>query len=92
MERSVDHLNKDHDFDALLHGIKLIQKNLLTVLEKQGLKPLQSVGEEFDPEKHEALMQVKKEKVKSNKVVDEHLRGYLLNDKVIRHAQVIVAK
>lgn len=92
MERSVDHLKKDHDFESLLKGIKLIHKNLMTILEKQGVEPLQSVGEEFDPEKHEALMQVKKDKTKSNIIVDEHLKGYTLNDKVIRHAQVIVSK
>jgi molecular chaperone GrpE len=92
LERSLGHLKEGNDFEALLNGFKLINKNLYSLLEKQGLKPMKSVGEDFDPEKHDALMQVENKKVKSNKIVDEHLKGYLFNDKVIRHAQVVVSK
>jgi molecular chaperone GrpE len=92
LERSLEHLKEGNDFDALLNGFKLIHKNLYLLLEKQGLKPMKSIGEDFDPEKHDALMQVENKKVKSNRIVDEHLRGYFFNDKVIRHAQVIVSK
>jgi molecular chaperone GrpE len=53
---------------------------------------MKSIGEDFDPEKHDALLQVENKNVKSNKIVDEHLKGYLFNNKVIRHAQVIVSK
>lgn len=92
LERSLAHLKEDNDFESMLNGFQLIYKNLLTLLEKQGLKAMISKGEEFDPEKHDALMQVEDKKIESNKIVDEHLKGYLFNDKVIRHAQVIVAK
>jgi len=76
----------------MLDGFQLIHKNLVSLLDKQGLKPMLSIGEEFDPEKHDALMQVENKDVDSNKIVDEHLKGYIFNDKVIRHAQVIVSK
>lgn len=92
LERSLDHLKEENDFEVMLNGFQLIHKNLFSLLEKQGLKPMKSIGEEFDPEKHDALMQVENDDVKSNKVVDEHLKGYLFNDKVIRHAQVVVSK
>lgn len=92
LERSLSHLNEKSDFKSMLDGFQLIYKNLTTLLEKQGLKPMLSKGEEFDPEKHDALMQVENKKIKSNRIVDEHLKGYLFKDKVIRHAQVIVSK
>jgi molecular chaperone GrpE len=91
-ERSLDHLNEKNDFKSMREGFQLIHKNLMTLLEKQGLKSMQSVGEEFDPDKHDALLQVDNKNVKSNHIVDEHLKGYLFKDKVIRHAQVIVSK
>jgi len=53
---------------------------------------MKSLGEEFDPDKHDALMQVERQDINSGIVVEEHLKGYSLNDKVIRHAQVIVSK
>lgn len=53
---------------------------------------MESVGQEFDAEKHEALVQVDSEEVESGYITAEHLKGYLLNEKVIRHAQVLVAK
>jgi len=92
LERSLEHLKEHNDFELMLNGLQLIYKNLFSLLEKQGLKAMISKGKDFDPEKHDALMQVEDDKVESNKIVDEHLKGYLFNDKVIRHAQVIVAK
>jgi molecular chaperone GrpE len=65
---------------------------MISLMEKQGVESLSAEGEEFDPDKHEALMQVEKENVESGKIIKEHLRGYTLNGKVIRHSQVIVAK
>jgi len=92
LERSLDHLDEKSDFMTILEGFQLIHKNISSLLEKQGLKPMQSIGEEFDPDQHDALMQVENKDVDSNKIVDEHLKGYIYNDKVIRHAQVIVSK
>lgn len=92
LERSLNHLNKESDFKSILEGFQLIHKNLTSTLDKQGLKPMKSIGEEFDPDKHDALMQVENKDVDSNQIVDEHVKGYLYNDKVIRHAQVIVSK
>ena len=92
LERSLAHLDEENDFKTMLEGFQLIHKNITSLLDKQGLKPMQSNGEAFDPDKHDALMQVKNKDVESNKIVDEHLRGYVFNEKVIRHAQVVVSK
>lgn len=91
-ERSMAHAQQAKDVKSLAAGFELIVKKLITTLEKQGLKKMEVVGEEFDPEKHEALMQMEKEGTESGVIIDEHLKGYLLNDKVLRHAQVLVAK
>ncbi len=92
LERSLAHLDEENDFKTMVEGFQLIHKNLTSLLDKQGLKPMESVGDEFDPDKHDALMQVENNDIKSNHIVDEHLRGYVYNDKVIRHAQVVVSK
>jgi molecular chaperone GrpE len=92
LERFLAHLDEENDPKTMLEGFQLIHKNLTSLLNKQGLKPMDSVGEEFDPDKHEALIQVENKDVESNHIVDEHLRGYVYNDKVIRHAQVLVSK
>jgi molecular chaperone GrpE len=92
LERAIDHARQSNDVSPLLEGTELIEKKLSGILEKQGLKYMPAVGEEFNPEKHDALMQIVKEGVESGKILEEHLKGYTLNDKVIRHSQVIVAK
>ena len=62
------------------------------IMEKEGLQPMKAVGETFDPEMHDALMQSEEKKAESGSILSEYSKGYLLNGKVIRHAQVIVAK
>ncbi len=92
-ERFLNHANDENqNVESLKQGIELIYKKMMQILEKQGLKPIESVGHEFDAEKHQALMQVDSDKHPSGYIVDEHLKGYTLNGKVIRHAQVLVAK
>lgn len=91
-ERSLQHMDQSSDAKVLREGIDLIYKKLVSILEKKGLKVMETIGKDFDAEKHQALMQVESDKHESGKVVDQHLKGYLLNDKVIRHAQVLVAK
>jgi molecular chaperone GrpE len=92
MERSLAHAKENQDIKSLVEGSELIYKKLMSILEKEGLESIESTGQEFDPDKHDALMQMEAENVESGQVLDEHLKGYTLNGKVIRHAQVIVAK
>jgi len=91
-ERFLSHANKADNQQVLQEGVELIYKKLSGIFEKKGLKKLECIGQEFDAEKHQALLQMESEKHESGTVIDEHLKGYTLNSKVIRHAQVIVAK
>lgn len=92
MKRSLDHAKQSQEVESLLEGTELIQKKMIAIIEKQGVEEFPAEGEEFDPDKHDALMQIDKENVESGKIIEEHLKGYTLNGKVIRHSQVIVAK
>ncbi len=73
-------------------GMKLIHQKFLAILQQRGLKAMESVNTDFNPDLHDALSQVENGSGNSGKVVEEVEKGYYLNDKVIRHAKVIVAK
>jgi molecular chaperone GrpE len=92
LDRILTATESDIDPDALLSGIRLVQKNLVKILQDEGLKPMESVGEPFDPEKHDALLHSEDEAHGPNIVIDVHKKGYYFKDRVIRHAQVIVSK
>ena len=89
-ERSVKAFEKVQN-NAALEGVVLIQHKLRSVLEHKGLKPMDSVGQDFDVELHEAITNLPvDDELKKGKVVEELERGYLLNDKILRHAKVAV--
>ncbi len=91
VERSLK-LSKDQkEFDAFYKGVELIYQKMLNMLSAQGVKTMDTVGKEFNVEYHEALMQVPKDDVPPQTVVQEVEKGYTLHDKVIRHAKVIVS-
>jgi molecular chaperone GrpE len=72
-------------------GVGLIVKKLLTTLDTQGLRPMESTGKDFDADLHEAVTEIPHPEM-SGKVVDTIERGYTLNGKIIRHAKVVVGK
>ncbi len=72
-------------------GVELIQRELLKVLEKFGVTPFSALGQPFDPERHEAVQRVVRPEAPDMTVVEETLRGYLLNGRVLRPAMVVVA-
>lgn len=76
---------------AVTTGVELIQRELLRVLEKFGLTPFSSVGQPFDPERHEAVARVQRPDLPEMTVAAETARGYLLNGRVLRPAMVTVA-
>ena len=91
LERAVKSNEKVNDIEAIKNGIKLIYNKLANSLTKKGLEPLESIGNDFDAELHEAITSIAapSEEMKG-KIVDEVEKGYLLNGKVIRYAKVIV--
>ncbi len=78
--------------EALQHGVELVYKQLRDVLEKFGVKQFSAEGEQFDPAKHEAVMQVASDDVPDNTVVQVLQDGYLYHEKILRHAKVGVSK
>lgn len=81
------------DGEGLGEGVELVYQKLYTTLKNKGLEPMESTGELFDPELHEAIteMPAPSEEMKG-KVFDTIEKGYRLNDKIIRHAKVVVSK
>jgi molecular chaperone GrpE len=72
-------------------GVELIHREFLKAFERVGVRPFASVGELFDPQRHEAVARVERGDVADQTVVEETVRGYLFHDRVLRPAQVVVA-
>ena len=81
-----------NDFDSFHKGVELIYQHFIEILRKEGLKEIKAKGEKFDPYLHEAVMQQESDEFPEGVVMDEISKGYILNDKVIRHSKVIVSK
>ena len=72
-------------------GMEKIYKQLMTVLDDLGVKPIEAVGQEFNPDFHNAVMHVEDEEAGENVIVEEFQKGYLYKDQVVRHSMVKVA-
>lgn len=92
-QRAMKQMEKAQDLDAVKEGVVLVLNKLQNTLYAKGLKPFESIGEEFDVEKHEAITEIPAPSPDmEGKVLDEIHKGYYLNDKLIRHAKVVVGK
>lgn len=92
LERAVTHAQSGGNGQPLAEGVSLILRTFQSILEKYGVSRVATVGEPFDPTKHEAMAQVENAELAPNTVVDEHLPGYLLHGRLLRPALVTVAK
>lgn len=84
--------SENSDFKSFKKGTELINQQLNELLKKEGVKPIEAVGQEFNPNLHEAMMQVESDKFPEGIIVDEVARGYKLKDRVIRFSKVSVSK
>jgi len=84
--------NSSSDFESFHKGVELIYQHFKDILGKEGLKEIKAIGEPFDPHLHEAVMQQESDEFPDGIVMDEISKGYMLNDKVIKHSKVIVSK
>ncbi len=84
-------LGQAEEGDAFADGMKMIYKQLMTSLEELGVKPIEAVGKEFNPDYHNAVMHVEDEEAGENMVVEEFQKGYTYKDFVVRHSMVKVA-
>ncbi len=92
-ERGLQATKDSNDAAAVREGMELIYNKLLKYLADNGVKPMESTGQPFDPDFHEAIATIPapSEDLKG-KVVDTTTRGYMINDKVLRHAKVAVGE
>jgi molecular chaperone GrpE len=91
--RAEKQLETTTDVEALKKGVTLVFNKLKYTLHQKGLKAFDSIGEDFNVEKHEAITEIPVDSAdKEGKVIDELEKGYLLNDKLIRYAKVVVGK
>ncbi len=90
-ERGLGQVSEDQKDDPFLQGMEMIYKQLMTTLDSLGVKPIEAVGKEFDPNFHNAVMHVENDEVGENIVVAEFQKGYMYRDSVVRHSMVQVA-
>ena len=91
LERAVSHAQGGGNGQPLVEGVEMVLKGLLDVLARHGVAQISAVGQPFDPGKHEAMAQVENENQTPNTVIEEHHKGYLLKDRLLRPALVTVA-
>lgn len=90
-ERGLAAVPEDRKEDAFVVGMDMVYKQLLSTLEEAGVKPIDAVGQEFDPNFHNAVMHVEDENLGENVVAEELQKGYMYRDTVVRHSMVKVA-
>lgn len=90
-ERAIGTSREAQDFDSLFKGVEMIFRQLEQVLEQEGVTTMNTVGQPFNPEFHQAIMQVDSDEHEEGIVVEEIMKGYVLKDKVLRPAMVKVS-
>lgn len=93
LERAEKQISRSGETDQLGEGVALVFNKLKSVLAAKGLKPMETINNDFDPDIHEAITEIPAPKPElKGKVIDEIQKGYYLNDKIIRYAKVVVGK
>ena len=90
-ERGLAAVPEDEKGSAFVEGMNKVYKQLLTELDNMGVKPIEAVGQEFDPNFHNAVMHIEDENFGENIVAEEFQKGYTYHDTVVRHSMVKVA-
>ena len=90
-ERGFSTVTEEDKEDAFVTGMEMVYKQLMTMLETVGVKPIEAVGQEFNPDLHNAVMHVEDETVGDNIIVEEFQKGYTYRDSVVRYSMVKVA-
>ncbi len=92
-ERAEKQMLATDNVDAIKEGVQLVFSKLRNILASKGLRAMETLNQEFDPELHEAITEVPAPTEKQKgKIVDQIMKGYYLNDKIIRHAKVVIGK
>lgn len=91
-ERAQKQMEATDDIQQIKEGVQLVFTKLRQSLAAKGLKPMDAKGKDFDADLHEAITEIEAGKEMKGKVVDEVIKGYYLNDKIIRYAKVVVGR
>jgi molecular chaperone GrpE len=91
-DRAQEQLEKTGDLAQIREGVNLVFNKFRNALTAKGLKPMEAVGTDFNPDLHEAVTEIDAGDEMKGKVVAEVQKGYYLNDKIIRHAKVVVGR
>lgn len=89
-ERALQASNESRNYDSLIQGVEMVYRQLGDALAKEGLAPIEAIGQPFNPEFHQAVMQVETDQYESGYVVEELQKGYIFKGKVIRPSMVKV--
>ena len=93
LDRAIESSNNDKHADtSMLEGVDMILKEILKIFEQFNVKPFESLGKTFDPSLHQAVMQEETEIYPENSVVNELQKGYMMHDRLLRPAMVVVSK
>ena len=93
LDRAIESSSNDkHADSSMLEGVNMTLKEILKVFEQFGVKPFESIGKTFDPSLHQAVMQEETETHPENSVVKELQKGYMMHDRLLRPAMVVVSK
>ena len=90
-ERGLAAVTEEEKGTPFVEGMEKIYKQMMTVLEEAGVKPIEAVGQEFDPNLHNAVMHIEDEEFGENIIAEEFQKGYTYRDSVVRHSMVKVA-
>ena len=91
-ERGFQAVEDEDKDDAFVKGMDMVYKQLMTELANAGVTPIEAVGKEFNPDFHNAVMQVESEEFESGIVAAEFQKGYMYKDSVVRHSMVSVVQ
>ena len=91
-ERGLDAVREEDKEDPFIQGMEMVYKQLMTVLGELGVKPIEAVGKEFDPNLHNAVMHVEDENFGENIIAEEFQKGYMYRDSVVRHSMVKIGR
>ncbi len=91
-QRALESAGQNSDYESLKKGMELIYQQLQAILKKEGVEEIEAVGKPFDPNLHDAMMQVESDQYDEGIVVQEMMKGYKIRDRVIRHSRVVVSK
>ncbi|WP_296119103.1 nucleotide exchange factor GrpE [uncultured Eubacterium sp.] len=90
-ERGLAAVTEEEKGTPFVEGMEKIYKQMMTMLEEAGVKPIEAVGQEFDPNLHNAVMHIEDEELGENIIAEEFQKGYTYRDSVVRHSMVKVA-